>query len=264
MLVTDIMTEDVLRVSPGDNALKTGEHMEANGIGAAVVLEGDAFNGLLSKETFISKIGRHDDKPLESLAVADLMEDDIDCVNSDDTIEEVVELLLMQKSIIDRLPVVEDGKVVGLIGKVNFTGVFHEEMEGKHKVGDLMHYSPVTVYDYTSLPEVVGKIEDMCVKRVLVMSGERLAGIITVKDLSLVLFKHRKENARIDPSSPITAGDMMTPDPVTLKTKDDACDASKLMLDLNIGGIPVLEDRLEGLISRTDLLKGYQIRLSQG
>jgi len=141
--------------------------------------------------------------------------------------------------------------------------LFLKEMRGRYRVADLMHYAPVTVFDYTPLARVVEEMRAASVKRVLVLSGETLTGIISVHDLSIVLFQEKKL-CRHPTSSDITAADLMTKDPVTISRRADAADAASIMVERAIGGIPVIEARHLGLISRVDLLKGYQVDYSRG
>jgi acetoin utilization protein AcuB len=259
MRVADLMSTDVLKVQAGDNALEVGSMMDAKRIGAAAVFDSGEFAGILSKETFVSNLGKLCDRTLDSLRVADLMEADIGQVKPDDDLMKAVDLLLTQKGIVDRLPVISGGDAVGMIYKGDLTRLFLDRMAGKYRVADLMHYSPPTVFDYTPLDEVVEQIKRDCVKRVLVLSGQKLVGIISVRDLSITLFQAKKACRQQDSTSSLTAEDVMTRDPLVVGRKMDAAAAAKLMVDRKIGGIPVIDGGLEGLISRTDLLKGYQL-----
>lgn len=262
MQVADLMTEDVLTVSPQDNALESGELLDARQTSAALVMEDGKLKGIGSKETFIAKIGGYADVPLEKLKVADFMEEDIDTVDAQDDIEKALELLLTQKSIIDRLPVTSDGKLVGLISKVDFTRYYAKELRDEFKVADLMHYNPVRVADYTPLSKVVEEMGNTLVKRVLVFAGEDLTGIITIRDVSIMLFRERKVTKGVDPVSILTAEDVMVRNPLTIGKDADASEAADLMLEKGFGGLPVVEEKLEGLISRTDLLKGIKLSMN--
>jgi CBS domain-containing protein len=54
----------------------------------------------------------------------------------------------------------------------------------------------------------------------------------------------------------------MTRDPVTTIMKADAASAAQIMSQRNFGALPVVERALEGIITRTDLLKGYKLAVS--
>jgi CBS domain-containing protein len=259
MLVRDVMSKDVLVVTSRDGAIKTGDLMESRHVGAAAVVEGGQFKGIVSKETFAAKIGRFPGRSLESLVVSDIMESDIDTVGEGDDLMGAVDTLILQKCIVDRLPVLSEGKVVGMLSKGDLMHVFAKEMKGKYRVSDLMHYDAVTVPDFTPLSKVVDEMRNASVKRVLVMSGQNLVGIIAIRDISLALFHERKRDNAVDPTSSLTAADIMTRNLITLHKKADAAEAAKIMAERDIGGIPVLDAEMEGIITRTDLLKGFQL-----
>ncbi len=263
MLVRDVMSEDVLKVNPDDNAYKVGSMMDDRRVSAVVVVDDNSVKGIVSKETFVSHIDKLTGGSLESMRVYDFMEADIDTIDAGDELKLALDRLLTQKTLIDRMPVLDDGEVVGWVSKIDFTHLYVKEMKGRHRVGDLMHYNPETVFDYTPLNEIVDEIKNLGVKRIMVLSGETLVGIISVMDLSLVLFRERNTCQTADPTSCLTAEDIMTRNPVTIGKKKDAWDAAKMMVDRSFGGIPVVDgkDSLEGIITRTDLMKGYQLAL---
>ncbi len=263
MQAKDIMSTEVVFVKPSDNAIDIGNRMESEKIGAVIVAEDKKFIGILSKETFVSNISDFCNQSLESLLVRDLMEEDVETTKPEAELPEVVDLMMCQKSFIERLPVVSAGKVVGLISLSDMTNLFTESMGGKYKVSDLMHYNPPTVDDITPLSAVIDLMKNMAAKRVLVMSGEKLAGLISVKDLSIGLFHHLKNNECEEGEIALKAEDVMTKNPITINMKADAVKAARIMQEKNIGGIPVIGDRLEGIINRKDLLKAYKLMFSK-
>ena len=259
MLVGEAMSRDFLAVNDSDCILKIGDDMDRRQVGAAVVLRDGAFTGVISKETFAAKVGRFGERSLDSLKVSDLMERDVDTLKEDQDLMAAVDILSTQKRMVDRLPVLSGGKVVGVLSKSALITIFAKRMRGKYRVSDLMSYNPVTVFDYTPLSEVVEEMRTEAVKRVLVLSGETLVGIISVRDVSLALFRERKRNRLVDPTSILKAEDIMTRNLVTVRGGDDAAKAADTMVERHIGGLPVVDHKLEGIVTRTDLLKGFQL-----
>ncbi len=52
-----------------------------------------------------------------------------------------------------------------------------------------------------------------------------------------------------------TAGDIMTPDPITVTPETSVTDAAHLMVDNGVGALPVLDgDRLVGIVTEGDLI----------
>ena len=261
MLVAQLMERDFITVSPKENAQKVGQQLEESGIGTAIVAKDGAFTGVLSKETFLSRIGLCAKKRFSDLTVSDFMESDINCIDEGADIKRAVETMIFQKKFIDAIPVTQDDKVVGVLTKKDMTSLFAKTFPRRFRVGDLMHYNPPTADELEPVQKIVERMLGMSVKRVLVMASNNLRGIITVHDLSLVLFEHAVKSNSLDKASSLHAEDIMTRNPMTASARDDAAYIAGKMADKGIGAVPVVNGGLEGLIDRNDLLKGFEIVL---
>ncbi|MCX6695110.1 MAG: CBS domain-containing protein [Candidatus Altiarchaeota archaeon] len=259
MQVKDLMTRDFLVVGEDDGGVEVGDMLEKSRVSSAVVVKRDEVLGVVSKETFFSRFNSFCERRLEELKVKDLMQYDIGFLNETDDLKVAVLKLLESKSSVDRLPVLSSGKLVGMLSKIELTRLFADTMKRKFKVKDLMSFNPVTVNYYSPLADVVNEMVSSGVKRVLVMSGGTLVGMIAIKDISLSLFSEKRMCRTSNPVSVLNAEDIMTRGPVTIKSSADAAEAAKLMLDKKIGGIPVVDSHLEGIITRGCLLKGFQL-----
>jgi CBS domain-containing protein len=81
-----------------------------------------------------------------------------------------------------------------------------------------------------------------------------LRGIVTEADLMRGQPLSDLDHARATPDT--TAGEVMTPDPKTMRPLDDLSDVVALMLADRIRSVPIVEDgRLVGIISRRDILR---------
>ncbi|MFM7530889.1 MAG: CBS domain-containing protein [Rubrivivax sp.] len=88
------------------------------------------------------------------------------------------------------------------------------------------------------------------VRSVLVLEGDRLAGIITQGDCAIRVLLNGLD-ARTTPVSQI-----MTPDPMTVKPSDQLEACMGLMASRNIRHLPVLESgRVVGVVSIGDIVK---------
>lgn len=82
------------------------------------------------------------------------------------------------------------------------------------------------------------------VRRLPVLDGEKLAGIVTLSDLQA----SKKAGASLE--------DVMTRNPLTAAPDDTLEQAAKLMLEKQISGIPVIEDgRVTGIITESDVFR---------
>ena len=259
MICGELMKTKFPTVSPTDNAFDVGMGMEEASLGTVFVLENDKFLGVMSKETFVAKIDLKSEVSPKKLLVKDLMESDIRTVDIGDDISRAVGGLAYQKNFINVLPVTENQRMVGVIDKKFFTQIFADEYIGKYKVSDLMHYNPLTVFDYSEFDKVLSEMMSYSTKRVMVMSGDTLAGVISIHDISLQIFENIKKTSLRENKTTICAKDIMTADPLTVTGSYDAANAAKIMLEGGFGGIPVVNDKLEGVFCRSDVLKAFEL-----
>jgi CBS domain-containing protein len=108
MLVRDLMTKDPITALPKDTLAQVREKMFARKIRRLPVLSGNDLVGIISESDI-----RRCDAPLASTFVEEVMVPDAVTVESSATAEHAVSLLT--KNAIGSLPVLEHGKVVGMV-----------------------------------------------------------------------------------------------------------------------------------------------------
>lgn len=93
---------------------------------------------------------------------------------------------LMRSEDIGVLPVVEDGKLVGLVTDRDLVlRVLAERMDPMEaKVGDILTRSPVTVTPDMKLSEARDLMEEHKIRRLPVMKGDELVGILSLGDVA--------------------------------------------------------------------------------
>jgi CBS domain-containing protein len=118
-------------------------------------------------------------------------------------------------------------------------------------VGDLVRGRDVYyVRDGQTVREVARYMTERRVGAVAVMSGDRLAGILSERDIM-----GRVVAAQKDPDSTL-AGDVMTRELVVAKAADTWEDGLRLMKQASCRHLPVVEaDHFLGVISQRDLMK---------
>ncbi|MEI2777970.1 MAG: putative nucleotidyltransferase substrate binding domain-containing protein [Tetrasphaera sp.] len=114
---------------------------------------------------------------------------------------------------------------------------------------DLVRRPPVWVGTHASIREAAASMSENSVSALLVMDGERIAGIVTDRDL-----RNRVVAAGVDPARPVT--DVMTTDPVTAPAGGLAFEVLLEMASRNIHHLPLVEDgRPIGVVTTTDLMR---------
>jgi acetoin utilization protein AcuB len=113
---------------------------------------------------------------------------------------------------------------------------------------NLMTVDPVTIDQHDKLSKAKAIMTAGNFRRVPVVDGGRLVGILTERDL-------HKYSGFLE-STRVTAA--MRTSLITVTPYDTVEDAALLMLKHKIGGLPVVaEGRLVGIVTTTDLLKTF-------
>jgi len=126
---------DVLSVSPDFLVLNAIEKMAERSAGTALVMDGDKLVGIFSERDFIRKVILQD-KCGTGVKVSEIMSSDLSTVSPDVTIEECMNTMTQKR--IRHLPVVEDGRVVGIISIGDLVKYLVEEKE--FEIKNLQNY----------------------------------------------------------------------------------------------------------------------------
>ena len=112
VLVRDRMRRHVITTSPGETVRKAVESMAENDIGCIVVCQGARLLGILTERDVVKRIVASGADP-NFTKVSDVMTKKLIGLDSKKTVQEAVGIL--KKGRIKRLPVIEGGKLVGII-----------------------------------------------------------------------------------------------------------------------------------------------------
>jgi CBS domain-containing protein len=117
------------------------------------------------------------------------------------------------------------------------------------KVHEVMSQRPRAVSPDTSVLEVAEVMDQEDVGSVPVLEGDRLAGIVTDRDITVRAVAKGK-----DPRG-MPVREITTRDVVTVGPDDDLADALKLMASYQVRRIPVVdsEEHLVGVVSQADV-----------
>ncbi|ALU11370.1 histidine kinase [Ignicoccus islandicus DSM 13165] len=117
-------------------------------------------------------------------------------------------------------------------------------------VDDIMTTPPLVVSPDENVVKVAKKMLEHEYGSALVTEEDKLVGIITEHDLLYALSEG--ENG-----IKLKARDIMTEDPITVKTKTDIMEAIRVMKDANVRHLPVVDERGRpvGVVAFRDILE---------
>jgi len=102
----------VWSIQPGASVYEALERMAERDIGALLVMDGDSLEGIFSERDYARKIVLHG-KSSADTPVSEVMTSQVVCIGPDHRIENC--MALMTEKHIRHLPVLEGGKVVGVV-----------------------------------------------------------------------------------------------------------------------------------------------------
>ncbi len=108
----DAKGRDVLSIAPDATVLDAVKRMAEKSVGALLVMDGDRLLGIVTERDYARKVilkGRaSDDTPVRDIMTADVL-----TTTSETTVQQCMNVVTNQR--IRHLPVVDDGKVTGII-----------------------------------------------------------------------------------------------------------------------------------------------------
>ena len=119
------------------------------------------------------------------------------------------------------------------------------------KVFSLMISEPITITENASIREAIDLMKSNSIRHLPVVSGiNTIEGLITFSDL--------KKGLLPSMLSDVSFKDLIIKTPICVTPDDDIETAARLIYKHKISGLPVVqEDKLEGIITETDILRTF-------
>ncbi len=199
---------------------------------------------------------------LEKLRVRDIMTQEVVTVNGTTPVVEAGLIFLQKK--FGCLPVVHDhNRLEGIITVADLLRAYSRQgnAEWLMGIGIMMQKPVITATPAMSLAEVQRVMRDHHIRHIPVVSGKRLVGMITDRDI---------REASLSPATTLTHGEIayqMETTPIkTCMTKDvvwaspgfTMVDAAHVLLECKIGCLPVVDNgTLVGIVTDMDCLRAF-------
>jgi len=185
------------------------------------------------------------EKESEGTKVRDIMVEDVAYVTVPGAREELMEIY--KERCISGVPVVKEGKVVGVVTRQDLL-----RNPDERQIALLMSREPITISPDATIAEAARIILARRIRRLPVVVGEKLVGIITVADIV-------REIAERDYRVPV--GDYIRNETIAIWDEMPLSVAGRIMELAGVKAVPVLnlELKLVGLITDRDLINAVVI-----
>ncbi len=139
MLVKEVMNKDVETIRPNETIQRAAELMNKSRIGSLVVLiGGGVVKGIITERDIMNKVVAQNKKPSD-VAVEEVMNTDLITISPEISLEDAADIMTENK--IKKLPVIEEGKLVGIVTASDLIAYESELIE---KVAALLTVSKVS------------------------------------------------------------------------------------------------------------------------
>ncbi len=275
MRAIDVMSAPVYVVAPADNVAYARRLMLKHRVSRLPVMEGEELRGILTKKDIAFRLRQTEPawrrRPIDRIPVSILMAQDPITVTPETGIRAVAATMLDRD--ISGLPVIDEGKVVGIVTKRDVVRSAH--VGGLTARVDEIMEDAVTVNRYHSLDHVIDTIKGKNDKLIVVNDNGSLAGIITESNLAFYEYLDERMNLprrdvthlrKEEPAGQkrfryvvevsAVAEDIMSRPVITVRPDASLQDAVGLMLENQINSLVVVDDDgIRGMLKRDDIIK---------
>jgi len=255
MKVKEIMTTKIISVDKDDSLKRVLDLMKKHNITKIPVLEEKKFFGLVTDNVIAYKLGsiRKRSVTASRLHASSVTEKKVKTISPEEDVRNIL------KSVGEpgptMLPVVEKGKLVGVVTKADLLPM----VKSKDSIYSIMQRKVHTVSLNDRVIHARRIMISKNIARLPVLEEKKLVGIISDIEIALAFaslkksFSLGKQKHHLDE---LLVEDVMRAPVVWATPSISIFNAAQLMLNYNIGALPVLEnEKLIGMVTRTDLLK---------
>jgi len=255
MKVKEIMTTKIITVDKDDSLKLVLDLMKKYNITKIPVTEEKKFFGLVTDNVIAYKLGSIRKRGITAsrLHASSVTEKEVPMISPDDEVKNIL------KSVGEpgptMLPVVEKEKLIGIVTKADLLPL----VTNKNQLHSIMQKKVYTVNLDDRVIHARRIMITNNIARLPVLEEKKLVGIISDIEIALAFASLKKslslgrQKHHLDE---LLVKDVMRSPVVWSHPSMSIFDAAQMMLKQNVGALPLLEnDRLVGMVTRTDLLK---------
>ena len=247
--VGDIMSRDVVTAALDDTISDAVTRMSEHYVSCLVVMDNGRVAGILTEKGILKGVGGCN-PAFHELKVSEQMSSPVKLVSPDASIVEAGRI--METNRIRRLPVVQDGQMVGLVTQTDITrGLI--SLTPLRCVSDIMTRRITVVGADATIAEAARIMSSCNISCLVVMIRGEVAGILSEKDvLRRVVAVHK------DPTQ-TRVTDIMSFPVVGVPRTFSVLSASKKMETMRLHRLVVMEDKkVYGILTQTDIMRAIQ------
>ncbi len=252
--VKDVMSADVITITPGEAAVSAAKLMSANNISCIVVVDDGTVVGIATERDFLAEISGKD-ADLSRTTVAEIMSHPVESVSPDASIFSAS--VLMEARHIKRLLVLAGKRLVGIVTQTDLTRALTSYFVWKD-VSEIMSRDVATIQARATVEQAAEIMHARSISCILALEGNRVRGVLTERDLLKRVVVPQKD------ASSITVEEVMSCPVIAIHPAYSIFGAFKAMDKRHVRRLVVMEDeRLCGIVTQTDIFRAMKRKLQQ-
>jgi len=255
MKVKDIMSKEIISVGKNDSVEQILHLMEKNDITKVPVVENNGkLLGIVTDGEIAYKLGslRKRDVTAAHLYASSVMVRKYEPISPDTPVENIIKTVGLPG--LTMLPVIEDNKLVGVVTKADLLPL----VKSKAKISKIMTKNVIHVARDDRVIHARRLLIENNIARLPVVENGQVEGIIAEIDIARAFARLKKSISRAHQKHHIDellVEDAMTSPAITADPDMPIQKAAEVMIENNIGALPIVRKRLVGIVTRTDLIK---------
>ncbi|MEF8879052.1 MAG: CBS domain-containing protein [Candidatus Thermoplasmatota archaeon] len=255
MKVEDVMTEEIISVDKDENLRYVLKLMEKHNITKIPVVNDKKFVGIVTDNTIAYKLGsiRSKGVPASRLHASSVLEKDVPTVTRGTNVNEILKTVGEPGPTM--INVVENDQLFGIVTKADLLPY----VEDDQKVENIMKKDVKTVHADDRVIHARRQMIDEEIARMPVTHHGRLVGMVSDMDIAFAFAELKRSTSlgrQKNKLDKLLVEEAMKKPVIWTKPDMKISEAAKLMLEEDVGGLPILkDDKLVGIVTRTDLIK---------
>ncbi len=254
LTVKDVMSPDVVTLSPADEILSAARRMCAHHVSCVVVVDGGSVVGIFTQRDLLADVAGQGQNPCP-LLVTERMSSPVVVASPNLPVLEAGGLLRSHH--IKHLPVVAEECLVGIVTQTDITrGLIY--LMPLQRVSDVMSSHVATVGVEATAADAARLMWSQRISCVVVMHESEAAGVVSQRDILTRVLSLRKDPRR----TPLA--DVMSTPVLPIPSHYSVFTASRMMDTMRVHRLVVQDNKqVRGIISQTDILQAVERSLAE-
>jgi PAS domain S-box-containing protein len=250
--VGDVMSKNVATISPDETLLTAAKIMAVKNVSSVIVFENSVIVGILTETDLVNKVAT-ENSPSEGMKVSQIMSAPVEFIPPD--LSPLEASTVMETKHIKRLPIVDDGKLVGIVTQTDLVQVLTSYGMWKN-VGDIMSTDVALIPRTTPVAEAARTMTSRKISCVVIIDADEVVGVFTERDLlkRVVALQKNPADTKME--------EVMSASVVSVPANFSIISARKTMENSHIRRLLIMEDgNLLGIVTQTDIFMAMKDKL---